>query len=136
MFCVDCCAPKWGMTDPNPSWDLEINVLASKPTKMVQKWRFCISAEPTVGTQRTSGLLYKNIIEICALSSENDLDPKIYLVNNILPTFSNIEEMFIDRIHVVMKVFKLEKGAIGYKGNTLNIQKDLQLVIDKLPLVL
>ena len=35
----------------------------------------------------------------------------------------------------VIKVFKLEKGRIGYKGNVLNMEQDLQPVLDKLPLI-
>ena len=60
-------------------------------------------------------------MKIHTLSSKNDLDPQLYLVNNILPPLSDIEEIFLAHIHIVMTVFKLEKGKIGYKGNILNI---------------
>lgn len=76
-----------------------------------------------------------DVLKKRALSSENDLHPKSYLINNILPPINDIEEMFLARIHVVMTAFKLEKGALGYKGNVLNMQQDLQRVIDKLPLI-
>ena len=62
-----------------------------------------------------------NVMKIRTLLSENDLDPKLYLVNNILPPLSNIKEMFLAHIHVIMTIFKLEKGTISYKGNVLNI---------------
>ena len=48
---------------------------------------------------------------------------------------NNIKEMFIDQVHAVMKVCKLDKGRIRYKGNMLKIEQDLQLVINKLPLI-
>ena len=63
-----------------------------------------------------------NVIKIRDLLSENDLYSKLYLVNNALFPFSNIKEMFLAHIHIIMTVFKLEKGIIGYKGNVLNMQ--------------
>ena len=43
--------------------------------------------------------------------------------------------MFIARVHVVMKVYRLSKGSIGYKGNIINMEQDIQPVINKLPLI-
>ena len=40
----------------------------------------------------------------------------------------------ISRVNTVVKVFKLSKGYVGYKGNMLNIEQDAQSVIDKLSL--
>jgi len=48
---------------------------------------------------------------------------------------NDIEELFISRIHVVMKVYRLEKGNAGYKGNILNMEQDLQTALNKLPLL-
>ena len=42
----------------------------------------------------------------------------------------------MSRVSTVMKVFKLSKGHVSYKGNTLNMEQDIQPVIDKLPLTL
>ena len=50
------------------------------------------------------------------------MDPKIDLICHLLPKLNNIEEMFITRVQPVMKVFKLEKGRIDYKGNVLNME--------------
>jgi len=57
------------------------------------------------------------------------MDLKIDLMYHLLPQLSNIEEMFIDRVHVVMKVYRLDKGRIGYKGNILNMEQDIQPVM-------
>ena len=64
----------------------------------------------------------KNFNQIHTFSSENDMDPKIDLMYYLLPELNNIKEMFITCIQPMMKVFKLEKGRIGYKGNVLNIE--------------
>ena len=77
----------------------------------------------------------KNVMQIRTLSSENDLDPKIESMYHLLPELNDIEEMFITRVHVVMKVFQIGNGNIGYKGNVLNIEQDIQPVINKLPLI-
>ena len=53
------------------------------------------------------------------------MDLKINLMYHLLPELNNIEEMFIAHVQPVMKVFKLKKGRIGYKGNILNIEQDL-----------
>ena len=68
--------------------------------------------------------------------SKNDMDLKINLIYNLLLELNNIEEMFLAHMQPVMKVFKLEKGRIDYKGNVLNIEQDLQPVLDKLLLIL
>ena len=67
----------------------------------------------------------KNVMQIRTLSSENDLDPKIESMYHLLPELNDIEEMFIARVHVVMKVFQIGNGNIGYKGNVLNIEQDI-----------
>jgi len=77
----------------------------------------------------------KNFNQIGTFSSKNDMDPKIDLMYHLLPELNNIEEMFIARVQPVMKVFRLEKGRIDYKGNVLNMEQDLQPDLDKLPLI-
>ena len=74
--------------------------------------------------------------QICIFSSKNNMDLKINLMYHLLLELNNIEEMFLACVQPMMKVFKLEKGRIDYKGNVLNIEQDLQPVLDKLLLIL
>ena len=53
----------------------------------------------------------------------------------LLPKLTDIEEMFIARVHVVMKVYRLSKGAIGCQGNMLNMEQDVVPVFNKLSLL-
>ena len=69
--------------------------------------------------------LANETISICLYSSENNIEPKLYLMNDQLPKLNDIEEMFIARVHVVISMYRLSKGNIGYKGNVLNIQQDV-----------
>ena len=77
----------------------------------------------------------KNMNEIHTFLFENNMNLKIDLIYYLLPELNNIEEILITRVQPVMKVFKLEKGRIGYNGNVLNIEQDLQPILDKLPLI-
>jgi len=61
------------------------------------------------------------------------MDPKLYLISNQLPVLNDIEEMFIAKVHIVMSVYCISKGNIGYKGNVLNMQQDIQSVLTQLP---
>ena len=61
-------------------------------------------------------------MKIFALLSKNDLDPKIYLIHNNLLPLNDIKEIFLARIYVVITIFKLNKSAMSYKGNILNIK--------------
>merc|ERR1719221_2091740 len=63
------------------------------------------------------------------------MDPKLHQLPNYLLELNDIEELFISRIHVVMKVYRLEKENAGYKGNMLNVEQDLQTALNKLPLL-
>ena len=63
------------------------------------------------------------------------MDPKLYLVCNQLLKLTGIEEMFIARVYAVTSAHRLSKENIGYEGNTLNVQQDMQLVLTKLPLL-
>ena len=49
-----------------------------------------------------------------------------------LPTLTEIEEMLIARVHVIMKCCRLHNGAVGYSGQVLNIKQDVQGFIDDL----
>ena len=55
---------------------------------------------------------------------------------NALPKLTDIKEMFILRVHVVMSACRLSKGNIGCISNVLNTQQDVQVVLNKLPLLL
>ena len=76
-----------------------------------------------------------NRIRCRNLSIKNDIDPKLYDLPTDLPPLNDIEQIMISHVNTVMKVFKLSKGCVRYKGNILNIEQDVQSVIDKLPLI-
>ena len=76
-------------------------------------------------------------VKVRLMSKENTMDPdpestKIML---LLPKLTDIEEMFIARVHVVMKVYRLSKGVAGCQGNMLNVEQDVVPVFNKLPLL-
>ena len=50
-----------------------------------------------------------------------------------LPELTDIEEMFIARVHALMKAHRLSRGSIGYQGNMINMRQDMIAVINKLP---
>ena len=62
-----------------------------------------------------------NDIAIRMYSKDNNMDPKFHFMNH-LPKLTDIEEMLITRVHVVISVYRLSKGNIGYKANILNMQ--------------
>ena len=64
-----------------------------------------------------------------------DPDPESTKIMLVLPKLTGIEEMLIARVHVVMKVYRLSKGAIGHQGNMLNMEQDVVSVFNKLPLL-
>ena len=64
-----------------------------------------------------------------------DPDPEQTKIMLQLPNLRDVEEMFIARVHIVMKVHRLSKGAIDHQGNMLNMEQDLIAVIDKLTLL-
>lgn len=63
------------------------------------------------------------------------MDPKIYSIHYLLLELNNIEQMFITRVNVVMKEFQIGNSNISYKGNVLNVEKEIQPVINRLPLI-
>ena len=43
-----------------------------------------------------------------------------------LPILSDIEEIIISKVFVVMRVYRLKwSNSVGYKGNVFNIEQDL-----------
>lgn len=60
---------------------------------------------------------------------------KIYRILNHLTKITDIKEIFIARVNVVIAMCRLSTGTIDYKGNTLNKQQDMQTVLTKLPLL-
>ena len=65
------------------------------------------------------------------------MDPELEFTKLMLhlPKLTDIEEMSIARVHVVMKVCRLSKGDIGHQGNMLNMEQDIISVVNKLPLL-
>ena len=69
----------------------------------------------------------KNGFGVRIMSRENDMDPgHDNILMHDLPVLTEIEEMFISRVHVVMQAYRLKGGRMGYKGNVLNIEQDVK----------
>ena len=70
-------------------------------------------------------------------SIENDMDPRIDETLNLfkLPKLNDIEELFISRVHVVMKACRLAKVSVGHEGNVMKLELDMQPLINKLPFI-
>ena len=69
------------------------------------------------------------------LSADNLMDPWITYLHLLLPKLNEIEQMLIARIHPFMRVFRLHGGAVGYKGQILNVQQDITELTQQLPLL-
>ena len=69
------------------------------------------------------------------LSAANLMDPWISYLHLLLPKLNEIEQMLIARIHPFMRVFRLHGGAVGYKGQILNVQQDITELMQQLPLL-
>ena len=77
----------------------------------------------------------KNGFGVRIMSCENDMDPgHDNILMHDLPVLTEIEEMFISRVHVVMQAYRLKGGRMGYKGNVLNIEQDVKKTLETLPL--
>jgi hypothetical protein len=61
--------------------------------------------------------------------AKNDADPFPKGYPWHLPHLSMLEEMLIARIHAVMKVYTLTGGALGYKGNVMNMEQNIDGVV-------
>ena len=58
--------------------------------------------------------------------NHNDLDPFVKSYPYTLPILSDIEEIFISKVFVEMKVYRFKgSNLVGFKGNVLNIEQDL-----------
>ena len=58
----------------------------------------------------------------------NDLDPFVNSYPYDLPKLSDIEEIIISKVFVVMKVHRLNgSNSVGFKGHLLNIKQDLNI---------
>ena len=73
--------------------------------------------------------------DLYLLSATNLMDPWITYLHLLLPKLNEIEQMLIARIHPFMRVFRLHGGAVGYKGQILNVQQDITELTQQLPLL-
>ena len=72
-------------------------------------------------------------VGISCFSKDNDLDPYKDGYPHHLPTLSDIEEIIISKVFVVMRVYRLKgSGSVGYKGNVLNIEQDLNEQVESI----
>ena len=75
-------------------------------------------------------------VAVRKFAADNDMDPvpdgQDYPWH--LPQLSEIEEMLIAQVHVIMKCYRLQNGSIGYKGQVLNMEQDVQGMVNSLPL--
>ena len=69
------------------------------------------------------------------LSAQNDMDPYVRYDHLLLPPLNTIEEMLIAWVHPFMRVFRLDGGMLGYKGNVANLEQDTKSIISALPLL-
>ena len=67
-------------------------------------------------------------------AKENDADP---VPNDNypfhLPKLQPTEHQLIAQAHVIMRAYRMEKGNLGYKGQCLNMQQNVQQFIESLP---
>jgi hypothetical protein len=83
-------------------------------------------------TQRTK----KDGPQIRLYTEENDMDP---ITDGLsypfdLPDLTETEKQLIARAHVIMRCYRMEKGNVGYKGQCLSIEQDIQQIVTTLPL--
>ena len=71
--------------------------------------------------------------DVRKMGNENRMDPYPYGFPQELPKLSQIEEMMIARVHVIMSCYRLEAGTVGYKGSVLNCEQDPTTTINNLP---
>ena len=69
------------------------------------------------------------------LSSQNRMDPWPHLDFLKLPKLNDISQMLIAQVHPFMRVYRLEGGGVGYKGQVLNVEQDISNLVQELPLL-
>ena len=52
-----------------------------------------------------------------------------------LPKLNDISQMLIAQVHPFMRVYRLEGGGVGYKGQILNVEQDISNLVQELPLL-
>ena len=62
------------------------------------------------------------------------MDPWPRLDHLKLPRLNDIEQMLIATVHPYMRVYRLEGGGVGYKGQVLNVEQKVDSLLDQLPL--
>ena len=51
------------------------------------------------------------------------------------PKLNDISQMLIAQVHPFMRVYRLEGGGVGYKGQVLNVEQDISNLVQELPLL-
>ena len=64
-------------------------------------------------------------------SKDNNMDPGY--VPEELQDLTEIEEMLIAQVFMVMSVYRLRGGQLGYHGNVINFPQDVHEFTTKLP---
>ncbi|CAG8536723.1 15389_t:CDS:2 [Cetraspora pellucida] len=84
----------------------------------------CKKSFPTIVLVHKTGLCNRCNREklIRRFSAENDMDPG-----------AQVEEMLIAQILLMLTVYKLQGGQLGYRGHVINFAQDIQELITKLP---
>ena len=52
-----------------------------------------------------------------------------------LPRLNDIKQMLIATVHPYMRVYRLEGGGVGYKGQVLNVEQKVDSLLNQLPLL-
>eukprot|EP00957_Ditylum_brightwellii_P197670 15059486-Ditylum_brightwellii.AAC.1 len=65
-------------------------------------------------------------------AAENNMDPYQDGSPHHLPNFSKTKEMLIALIYSVMKIYWPKGGTVGYKGDVLNIEQDIDGLVSSI----
>ncbi len=63
------------------------------------------------------------------------MDPWPSLEHLKISKLNNIEQMLIATVHSFIQVHCIEGGGIGYKGQVLNVEQDVDFLVDQLLLL-
>ena len=69
------------------------------------------------------------------MTVENDMNQWPKYDHLFLPELTEVGQMLISRIFNYMRVYQLSGGGISYKGHVLNVEQDLSMLVNQLPLL-
>ena len=63
------------------------------------------------------------------------MDPWPHLDFLKLPKLNDVSQMLIAQVHPFMRVYRLEGGGVGFKGQILNVEQDISNLVREIPLL-